>query len=257
MRTLIIFAKVPQPGEVKTRLAAQTPLSPQQACALYEAFLKDVVTMAAMTTAQSVLIHYTPASGERAMRKIVSSLKLGAHNEKRFGFAPQDGETFTQRISNSFRLAAKSDDDELVMIGSDSPLLTPEAIDDAFDFIYFRSGMVLGPSGEGGAYMIGLPSAVKVDFESVFTTGAELENLLEIARASNMPFKLTAETLDVDVEEDLVSLLVIVRAMSYERGFSTRLFPTYTHKALEALNLRVVRDEGGATRGKSIELAGD
>ena len=52
MKTLIIFAKVPLPGFVKTRLTAGTALTDEMVCSIYEAFLKDVMTVAAMTSGE-------------------------------------------------------------------------------------------------------------------------------------------------------------------------------------------------------------
>jgi glycosyltransferase A (GT-A) superfamily protein (DUF2064 family) len=254
MKTLIIFAKVPLPGFVKTRLTAGTPLTDDMVCALYEAFLKDVMTVAAMTSAETIAVHYTPAGEEKKMRSILKGLNLGARNERRFVFQPQEGESFTERVTNSFATAARFGAEAMLMIGSDAPILKPEIMDSAFDFITARSGMVLGPSGEGGVYLIGFPGDVKLDFTGVFTDGSEIENMVGIAEKGNMPLKLMPEILDVDVEADLITLVGVLRALNYERKFETKVFPMNTFRALEEMGLRVTRREDD-TRHKKIVLS--
>lgn len=256
MKTLIVFAKAPVEGRVKTRLKEGTPLGDGQILELYRAFLNDVLTIATMTCAEAIAVHYAPETEGDAMKKIVKKLHFGARNEARFMFAPQEGGAFTERIVNSFRQAADMGGTELVMIGSDSPLIRPQLIDEAFEFVYSRTGMALGPSGEGGAYLIGLPSDFHMDFDGVFTEGSELENLLAKAKEGNLPLKVLPETLDVDVAADLIGLAGIIRAKAYERKFCGDFFPAHTAKAIDELGLRVGREEGG-TRGKVIEIGND
>ena len=102
MKTVIIFAKTPQAGKVKTRLFRDTALDAENACTLYDAFLRDTITMTTLTTADKIAIHYTPPEDEAAIKKIAKSLKLGARNDRRITFVPQTGETFTERISHAF-----------------------------------------------------------------------------------------------------------------------------------------------------------
>ena len=78
MKTVIIFTKIPQVGKVKTRLFHDSVLDAENACALYDAFLRDTITMTTLTTADKIAIHYTPSDDETAIKKIVKSLKLGA-----------------------------------------------------------------------------------------------------------------------------------------------------------------------------------
>ncbi|VAX26031.1 hypothetical protein MNBD_NITROSPINAE04-2087 [hydrothermal vent metagenome] len=254
MKTLIVFAKAPVAGNVKTRLLESTPLDEGQVLDLYTAFLTDTLTMATLTGAETIAIHYTPATEEKKMRKIVRGLRIGSRNERRFTFAPQEGQTFTDRIAHSFRLAVKQGGGQLAMIGSDSPLIRPQMIDTAFEFIYSRSGMALGPSMEGGVYLIGFNADAPVDFERVFTKGSEIENLVKIAKALNMPLKILPETLDVDVASDLVSLVSIIRALSYERKFTDQVFPVNTGKMIENLKLKIARAPDNS-RGKFLEFS--
>ncbi|MBI4828585.1 MAG: DUF2064 domain-containing protein [Nitrospinae bacterium] len=253
MNTLIIFARAPIRGQVKTRLMADTPLDESQILALYGAFLKDTLLLAARTAAHSIAVHFTPPDAEALMRETAASLGMGARNERRFTYTPQQGETFTARVSAAFRHEARMGGQWLVMIGSDAPLMRPEVIDEAFTFVHGNTGMALGPSGEGGVYLIGLPAGAPMDFTGVFTQGSELENLYQIARSMNMPLRILPETLDVDVGADLVWLIGLARALEYERKFTENACPVYTSKTLAELKLRVGR-AADATRGKVVEI---
>jgi len=252
MKTLIIFAKAPILGAVKTRLAKCRAIGKKNALALYTAFLRDSFRLAASTSAQLIAIHYTPDDAEGAMRALLQELLLGAKNERRFLFAPQKGEGFAKRIENSFRQAGAFGGRQLVMIGADSPMIRPSSINKAFDFLKDRSGMVLGPSGEGGIYLIGLEEGAPIDFSTVFDTGSEFENMLTQAKAGNIPLLTLPESLDVDVEADLVNLLGQARALAYRRRTEQDLYiPEKTIKTIEELKLSVVRRQGG-TRNKKV-----
>jgi len=250
MNTLVIFATVPDPGMVKTRLAETSSLSPEQACLIYEAFLKDLFAVCALTSAETIAVHYTPAEGEKKMRQIMRSQNLGARNERRFIFAAQTGETLTERIVNSFNEAKKFGGDSVVMINADAPVLKPEIINAAFDFISARSGLALGPSSDGGVYLIGIPREMEPDFTNVFTEGSEIENLVAIAKGGNVPLKLLPEILEVNSEPELVTLIGVMRALSYQRKFESQVFPMNTFKAIEDMGLRVYRQDGGSPMKK-------
>ncbi len=252
-KNLIIFAKAPVPGFVKTRLTKDTPLNENHVCALYEAFLKDTVTMSALTCADVIAIHFTPAEEEKKIRKLVAGLKLGARNEKRFTFVPQAGETFSQRISTAFETERRNGG-ELIMIGADSPLIEPATVDDAFEFIYSRSGVAVGPSGEGGFYLFGFPHDVNFDFNAIFSNGSELENLILATQKLKLPLKKLKFGLDVDVEADLVTLSGIVRCMEYANKFESFLLPIHTSEAMKSLGMAVERTDGD-TRLKKISLS--
>jgi len=256
MNSLIIFAKVPKPGAVKTRLTNNSVITPEQACRLYEAFLKDSVAAATMSGADKIAIHYSCDDAEKGlklMKRLVKRLSLGARNERRFSYTPQVGESFTERVQNALNHEKERGAEEMVIIGADAPAIEPEQLDAAFDFVYSRNGMALGPSGGGGLYLIGYPAATPVSLDTVFTAGSELENMLAIAKRERMALKLLPQTLDVDVEEDLVSLVGLIRALDYQRQFDSRLIPINTHKVIEEMGL-TVEQASGDSRDKKIAL---
>lgn len=254
MKTLIIFARAPFYGQVKTRLARTRAIGKKRTLALYRAFLEDTFIMATRTCAQTIDVHFSPHGAEEDMRRILTDLLLGMREERKFTFTPQVEGSFHKKVSSSFAHAARLGGEDLVIIGADSPMIRPEVVDEAFDFIHECSGMALGPAGEGGLYLIGFERGAPVDFSSVFDSGSELENMLAQARAGNIPLRILPETLDVDVEADLTGLLGLVRAAEYMRRSDKDLYiPERTLHAVNEMGLTVVR-RGDRTRGKRIAV---
>lgn len=252
MKTIIIFAKVPESGKVKTRLFRDTVLDARQVSTLYDAFLRDTITIATLTSADRIAIHFTPAAGEAAMKKIAGVLQLGARNEKRIVYIPQTGVTFTERIKYAFNVEKSAD--AVAMIGADSPLLKPDTIDDALDFIDNRQGFALGPSGGGGLYLIGHSGEADITYDTLFSEGSEFENFCNEAKRLSAPLMVLPETLDVDLETDLVNLTGLVCGMEYSRNFGSFYFCSHTYKAIEKMGLIVVRDSTD-TRNKKIAIS--
>ncbi len=247
MECLIVFAKAPLAGEVKTRLAATVPLSLQDTCALYEAFLNDVLQCAANSRADKIFLNYTPASAGRQMADIAQKY-FGAG---RLIMLPQGEGTFAGRIAASFATAEKMGATRLVMIGSDSPQLQSRILDAAFAALR-ESGAALGPSGEGGLYLIGLPAGIRPDWERVFGDGAELVNLCrEIVRLGGT-VNLLEEVADVDVAADLVTVAALIETMALAGGRGE--FPRCTADGLKRLKLTIGRN--GGTRDKVLRNDG-
>jgi hypothetical protein len=71
-----------------------------------------------------------------------------------------------------------------------------------------------------------------------------------------MPLQILPETLDVDVEADLITLVSVIRAMNYSRKFTELFFPIKTAAAIEQLGLSITRS-GSDTRGKTIVVQQD
>lgn len=241
MDCLIVFAKAPMEGKVKTRLQSGTPLSPSDICFLYRAFLDDVLVAAGKSAAQRIMLCFTPAFAEEQMKNIA----LEKIAPERLLLHPQEGDAFHERIGHAFARAREAGAQNCVMIGSDSPTLSAEKLDRAF-LLLKANGAALGPSGEGGLYLIGLAPGVHPDFQKIFGGGAELANFSGWLKKNAVPFSLLEEVTDVDVSLDLVTIIAHVAAMKAAGNGH----PRNTARALEALNLAVASENG--TRGKKV-----
>lgn len=252
MKTLIVFAKVPERGKVKTRLQRSTPLTEGEVERLYEAFLKDILVTSWKTKSDRILVGYHPVDMGKRMEEIFRGLNLAGSNGDRFRVFPQKGNRFDDRIQYAYHYAKrKIGPGPIVLVGSDSPHLQPSQIDRAFRFLERRGGAAIGPSGEGGMYLIGFHSDLIPDVGNVFTTGNEMDNLLDRIAAHRLPLLLLEEMTDVDVESDLITLIGLLRAMRISGRFRRTLLPRYTMETIEELGLSVSRP-GDGTRGKRI-----
>jgi len=242
MRKLIIFAKAPLKGKVKTRLLKDTPLDEDDILKLYSSFLVDTATLAGRSIADKLFIHYTPKENESDIKAIFKKAVTG----KEIVYSPQKGNDFVSRSKTSLNEAMNKG--TTIMIGSDSPTLQTKTINDAFKILEDKTDVVLGSSGEGGIYLIGLRDGLSFDYQKIFSDGAELSNFAGEVKKANLTLNLRHEVSDVDVAEDLVTLISLVEAIKVTS--STDGFPIETSKTLDTLNLKIERQ--GGTRKKVI-----
>ena len=141
MNSLIVFAKTPRAGQVKTRLIKNTPLSEDEVCSLYRAFLCDVLAAAGKSEADRIIVNYLPADGGAEM----AALAKGRIPAQKLALTPQRGENFSERVQNSFNDSFSSGATPVVMIGSDSPTLQPKTVNSAFRLLGKNGGVALGP----------------------------------------------------------------------------------------------------------------
>jgi rSAM/selenodomain-associated transferase 1 len=141
-RTLGLFAKWPQPGEVKTRLASAT--SPAWAAEVAAAFLADIVDRFATVHARRVLA-YAPPAAEGYFAELTQG---------RFALTVQREGDLGRRMADFFTEQLQAGADRVVLLGTDSPTVPLAFIEQAFQELE-RADIVLGPAMDGGYYLIG------------------------------------------------------------------------------------------------------
>ncbi len=269
MNKLLIFAKSPIKGEVKTRLKKDTPLTDEDILKLYTSFLKDTIISASLSKAQRIYVAYYPEDSRDVMYDIVFQSSI-FNLQSSIELFPQSGNDFDDRLTNALRNIHNKSSDNIVILGSDSPHIQPSTINKAFRFLKsplnppftkggrggIRSAMVLGPSGEGGVYLIGLKSAIRnpqsaISFKGIFTSGNESDNLIKIAKRKKMPLLILEELTDVDVKSDLITLISNLSIMQYSAGYTKIHLPRYTINAIKNLGLTIGR-KGSGTREKYL-----
>jgi glycosyltransferase A (GT-A) superfamily protein (DUF2064 family) len=241
LNSVLLFSKAPLKRFVKTRLQKQTSLDESEVVFLYEAFLKDVFQSALSSKAQRIYVSFYP-EGKRDL--IASSISGGEYqiDGERIVFFPQKGRDFDERFTNAVEKALM-DSDKVVVIGGDSPHIQPKTIDKALELLNKTECMVLGPSREGGVYLVGVERPM--DFTSVFTTGVESENLAALAKKNAISLHLLEELTDIDVASDLADFICNIKAMEYAAGFSNFKLPKHSIRAVRKLGLSVNEGPGG------------
>jgi len=197
---LAVMTKAPQPGRVKTRLTP--PLSPEEAAALNICFLRDTTAAISRTArdgrAQGVAV-YTPVGAEAAYADFLPG---------DFVLVPQRGNAFGERLSAATEDLLALGFDSVCLIDSDSPTLPDTAFEQAVDFLARpEESVVLGPSDDGGYYLIGIKKLQRRLYEGIdWSTEHVLGQTIEAAREIALPVHLLPTWYDVDDRNTLSRL---------------------------------------------------
>ena len=211
---MMIMAKQPQPGMVKTRLSP--PLSPQAAAALYRAFLLDKIAQVGTLKAVSPVIAYTPCTARDFFAAIAPQFLL----------VPQQGADLGARLINSFAQLFATGYTDVLAIDSDTPTLPSEFLQQAVDhLVRSQSDVVLGPSEDGGYYLIGLRALHRELFEDMpWSTAAVFSETTRRARAKGLTVSALPSWFDIDTPEELARLRTALRQSQRGAPHHTRQF---------------------------------
>lgn len=194
-KALIIFAKRPAPGRVKTRLSP--PLSPEQAAELYRCMLLDTLAKAATFSGSEKHIFYEP-----------DELAAAFFTESAPGIActPQEGEDLGARMANAFRRLLALGYGRVAIIGTDLPDLPMEYVDEAFGLLESgKADAVFGPSEDGGYYLVAMGELHGELFRDIpWSSGEVLEKSLGKAAEAGVRVSLLPVWHDVDTADDLL-----------------------------------------------------
>ena len=188
---LALMAKLPFAGAVKTRLTP--PLTPEEAATLSTCFLRDMtMSVATLNTngAEGVVL-YTPADAGMLLRDLLPEC---------FKLVAQRGETLGERLINAADELLNNGFESVCLINSDSPTLSGELLHIATSSLA-RDGdrVVLGPSQDGGYYLIGLKRPHRNLFERIaWSTADVLAHTIERAAEINLPVEFLPTWYDVD-----------------------------------------------------------
>jgi rSAM/selenodomain-associated transferase 1 len=189
-RVLALFAKAPVPGQVKTRLVP--PLLPEEAAALYEVMLLDILDQHAADAVELALWHAPPEAADWFRRRAPARYRIRA----------QTGADLASRMAHLFEVHEREGFDRIVLRGTDSPTLPAERVSAAFESLE-RSDLVLCPDRDGGYNLIGLRRACAPLFELAMSTASVLRETLARARRENLSTALLPPCYDVDTAADL------------------------------------------------------
>ena len=198
----VLFAKKPVPGAVKTRL--QSHLSASEAARLYEALLLDCATALHETQAAAKVVAFAPAHAEDALRTLLAPIGT-------FEYVPQPEGDLGQRMESLMQWAfARAE--RVVIIGSDSPSLPARYIDEGLALLREKE-VVLGPSTDGGYYLVGRRKGESRIFQDVaWSTGMVFEQTL--ARLGTQTLGLLPPWYDVDTPAEAGFLKVHLEALA-------------------------------------------
>ena len=198
-RVLVIMAKAPRPGAVKTRLAAS--LSPEAATAFYGCLLDDTLALARSLFDVQVAI-MCPDSDVNELARLAG---------QEVSVVAQKGEGLVAGLTSVFAHFAEGHQRRTIAFNSDSPHLPASVLEHAFEILAAHD-VVVGPTHDGGYYLVGAKASHPALFaRDGMSTSSALERLLSRARALELSVGFADLFYDIDVADDLARLAAELR----------------------------------------------
>ena len=187
---ILMFLKAPQPGKVKTRLAAE--IGDQAAVSVYRQLVENQLNH--LPPHWELVMHFAPADAAPAMRHW-----LGDRN-----WVPQGDGDLGDRMAAAVRQAFDDGPGPVFCIGADCPALGPDLLYEAARHLQEDEDVVFGPAADGGYYLLGVQRFEAALFTGIpWSTSETLAVSMAGARAAGMTPHLLAEHFDVDTRADL------------------------------------------------------
>ena len=204
-RVLVIMAKAPRPGAVKTRLASS--LSPAAVTAFYRCLLDDTLALARSLKVSGVEVAIMCPDSD------VNELAQVAGNEA--SVVAQRGEGLAAALTSVFAHFTPDCQGEgnqpdarrrVIAFNADSPHLPRSVLEDAFETLAAHD-VVVGPTHDGGYYLVGAKASHPTLFaHDGMGTSSALERLLSHARTLELSVGFAESFYDIDVADDLTRL---------------------------------------------------
>ncbi len=201
---ILVFAKAPRPGLVKTRMCP--PFSLEQAAELYAHVLDDVLAATAEFARELELEAVVTVHPADACREIAERCPAD------FRIVPQRGTSLGERMTWAVAEAAASGAEPILLRGSDSPVLDGDRVAALLDHLV-RADVAICPDLDGGYSLIGMRRPVAGLFDHAMSTRSVLTDTLANVSVLGLSAKVIPGSFDLDTADDLVEL-----AASRSRG---------------------------------------
>lgn len=199
------MAKYPEPGAVKTRLAAH--FGDEPVCELYRAFLRDIARRFAGGDRQLVWAVHPPDAD------------LGSIVGASAAVIAQEGGALAERMRHCFAALFAGGASRVVMIGADVPHLPIATIEEAFTALE-TADVALVPSADGGYCLVGLHAPVDVFSTVRMSTPTVLRDTLGRIESLGLSARLLAPSFDLDEPDDLRALDDLIRRGDVDLPFT-------------------------------------
>jgi uncharacterized protein len=192
-----IMAKAPQPGQVKTRLCP--PLTHRAAAEFYRCLLVDKIAQVNALHRVAPAVSYSPANCKPVFEDLTPP---------HFMLLPQRGDDLGARILGTFEQLFRQGYTQVIVVDSDTPTLPTAYLEQALRLIAARENdVVLGPTEDGGYYLIGLRRAYPELFARMpWSTSQVLPETRRRSEQYGLTVAYTECWYDVDTPEDLLRL---------------------------------------------------
>ena len=199
----VIFAKVPEPGRVKTRLVGM--LLPRQAAEVYRACLEDTITQVAGVPGCRKWLQV--AAGPEPAQRLASALEL----QRPWQVGVQRGRSLGERLHQAFASLFDAGYRRVVIVGTDTPWMGSRRIAQAFALLD-AADVVIGPTSDGGYYLVGARRLCPQMFRGIpWSTSQAFGATLEALEKAHVSYRLLPRDFDLDRPEDLECAAEILR----------------------------------------------
>lgn len=268
---IVVFTKVPQAGETKTRLTEKNGgiFTPEEAKQFYEACLLDVIDSCIASACGDVYICYNRAGDGNYLRKILQ--ENFAEQAIKEVFA-DEGKTFDCGMQYAFDYVLKGGGEErladsAVIVGGDSPCLQPTTMQDAFRKLEalarspkaldrtkqsgksnseIGAAIVISIDQEGGFNLIGYTHTTPFTFDGVFYNQEGITALDLVAYKAgkhSLPLTLVEMVPDVDLPVDLGSLIPVLNTLKIAQQYDSAIVaPRRTIQILEYIGVQTTAE---------------
>ena len=191
---LILFTRVPIPGQTKTRLM---PFLTGEECArLHACFVKDIYEKAKQVDAD-IFVFFTPKDEKKLLQQVLDNETV---------CLPQFGDDLGERMKNAIGIVLRMGYEKVILIGTDIPQIHPETLKNAFDNLGGKD-IVIHPTFDGGYYLIGM----KKEYDSIwkierYGTNTVIYDTLQHMRNEKLSTAVGQMYYDVDDKGDLYHL---------------------------------------------------
>jgi rSAM/selenodomain-associated transferase 1 len=193
-RVILLFLKFPEPGRVKTRLAAA--MGAENAAKAYRCLVAEVCRQ--LAEEDDLLVLFDPPDRELDVAAWLRELMPS----RRFALSPQVEGDLGSRLTHAFDAAFARGYKLATAIGSDCVELTPAHFAEAWRELDRADG-VIGPTVDGGYYLLALKTPQPTLFREIdWSTGAVFEQTVERAASAGLRLHVLPALHDVDTVED-------------------------------------------------------
>jgi len=220
---IIVFAKAPVAGQVKTRLCP--PLTPDEAASLHGSLVLDLLERCQSLKECDRILAGAPTPEHPFFGAMKTRFKIPVWD--------QVGHDLGARMAHTFQSSLGSPYHSVVIVGTDIPGITVQLISTAFKSLQDHD-VVVGPTVDGGYYLIGLRSPVPELFENIpWSTDSVFALTQEKITALGLSLKILPMLRDLDTVEDLQVFI------QESKDRKNQVFSSRTKNVLQELEKRV------------------
>jgi rSAM/selenodomain-associated transferase 2/rSAM/selenodomain-associated transferase 1 len=262
---IILFTRFPLPGKAKTRLI---PALGQLNAArlqrqLTEKTLQNISPL--LNRPINIQIQYTDSTQQQIQRwltpggtgKLVCPWSLphtknvGRAMPANYTFVPQPKGNLGQKLKSAFNNAFYDGCEKVIIIGTDCPALNDQHIKQALNALN-NHNLVLGPSTDGGYWLIGLNKPANIFNGIDWGSSTVLQTTLQQAQQKKLSIKLLDQLDDIDEPKDLQKL---PHSYSTNPIYLTVIIPTLNEakhiraaiESVQANGVQIIVADGGST----------